>query len=190
MEISLSAKVLDSGGVEYGHLVGGCLSSYDRRLTHVLLQQGRGPARLLPVVELSAGQQGIVWLRHSLEEVMELPPAAAPAHVSRVAARVQPAREGLKLPGLGASGDVTPAAVAATTTLRPDAPVRARDGVVGRLLRLGIRPRTGQITHLIVCVRHFFREREVRFDWNLVDRVEGNTIYIKSDKDEVHAMMS
>lgn len=186
MEISLSARALDSGGVEYGHLAGGRLAPGDRQLTHVLLWQGRSAQLLLPVAELSAGQPGIVWLRRSLEEVtdMELLPSTATASRSR-AVPEQPVRKGVDPSAPNASGDVTSPSIPVQKTLRPDARVNARDGVVGHLLRLGIQPRTGQITHLVACVRHFFREREVKFDWNLVERVEGGAIYLKVNKNDV-----
>lgn len=131
MEISLSASVFDNGGVAYGRLVGGQMDPANQRLTHVLLQTGKGPRELLlPVEELL------------------------------------------------------------TVTVRPNTPILARDGAVGHLLRLGVRPHTGVVTHFVACVRHFFREKEITFDWNLIERADENGLYVKMDKKDVHALIS
>lgn len=188
MEISLSASVFDNGGVAYGRLVGGQMDPANQRLTHVLLQTGKGPRELLlPVEELSTASQGMVWLHRSVEELLE--ESVVRHHAPDIAGAAQPAAEQVPVSTVFSAANPSPDAPL-TVTVRPNTPVLARDGAVGHLLRLGVRPHTGAVTHFVACVRHFFREKEITFDWNLIERTDENGLYVKMDKKDVHALIS
>lgn len=188
MEISLSASVFDNGGVAYGRLVGGRMDPDHRRLTHVLLQPGKGQQELLlPVEELSTASQGMVWLHRSVDELLEASHVEhrAPAAMDTAQRVATQSAASAHLSGANPSPDAP-----LTVAVRPDAPILARDGAVGHLLRLGVRPHTGIITHVVACVRHIFREKEITFDWNLIDQVDGNAVHLRVDKRDVHKMIS
>lgn len=187
MELPLKGSLMDSGGVSYGQLAGLTIACEPQRVTHLLVRRRiKGPEEPLPLHLVASAQENRVWLRVSVGELFEQPSAQV----------MKPQEALVGISGDGASvmapeppaGMVTPG-LSAETTLRPGARVRARNGPLGEVLSVGLKGRTGPISHVQVRVPHLFRKAEViRLDWSHVARVEDNTLYLTLDKSEVQAL--
>ena len=63
--------------------------------------------------------------------------------------------------------------------------VKARDGQVGRLDELVLDPNSGAITNLLMRKGHLWDTREIAVPVDVIDFVDGNTVYLKIDKSSV-----
>jgi hypothetical protein len=68
--------------------------------------------------------------------------------------------------------------------------VKATDGHVGRLEKFLVDPVTEQVTHLVLREGHLWGQKDVTIPVSEIDRLEGNTIYLKLNKDQVEALPS
>ena len=63
-----------------------------------------------------------------------------------------------------------------------DARVNATDGHVGEVQSVVPDPRTGETTHMVLVSGHRLKRTEITLPLAAVDRVEGDTVYLKLDR--------
>lgn len=68
------------------------------------------------------------------------------------------------------------------------AQVYATDGYVGLVDELLISSTHLQVTHLVLRQRHIFAEREISIPVSQIERVSGDTIYIKLDRHSIQEL--
>ncbi|MCO6452156.1 MAG: PRC-barrel domain-containing protein [Caldilineales bacterium] len=68
------------------------------------------------------------------------------------------------------------------------AKVEASDGPVGELDDLIIDEATGEITHFLIKQGHLWRKQDVTVPLTAIERVEGDTIYLKIDQAAMEAL--
>ena len=68
--------------------------------------------------------------------------------------------------------------------------VEAADGTVGRVDEFVINPDNDQITHLVLREGHLWGQKDVTIPVSQIDRYEGNTVYLKLDKQGIEALPS
>jgi uncharacterized membrane protein len=66
-----------------------------------------------------------------------------------------------------------------------NADVEAIDGRVGQVGELLADPESGDLTHLVLLEGHVFGKTQVPLPISTVDRVEGDKVYLKLDKDAI-----
>jgi len=66
--------------------------------------------------------------------------------------------------------------------------VKATDGPIGHVNELMIDPKTGHITHLVLREGHLWGQKEVSIPVGQIDRLEGDTVYLKLDKAGIEAL--
>ena len=66
--------------------------------------------------------------------------------------------------------------------------VEASDGKIGKLDELVLDPKTGAVTHLQMREGHLFGKKDVAIAVADIDFTDGETIYLKIDKDAVKAL--
>lgn len=71
-----------------------------------------------------------------------------------------------------------------------NANVEATDGHVGNVGELVTDPDSGQVTHLVLQEGHGLGKREVTLPLSAVERVKGDTVYLKLDKEAVKQLPS
>lgn len=69
--------------------------------------------------------------------------------------------------------------------IRRGASVEATDGYVGLVEAFLVNPENGHITHLVLEKRHLWGQQAVTLPVNVVDHVEGSSVFLKLSKDEL-----
>lgn len=75
-----------------------------------------------------------------------------------------------------------------TLDLQPGAAIQATDGPVGIVGDLLLEPETGEVTHFVLQGRWQRRAGEISLPLSAVDRVEGETVYLKLDREAVEQL--
>lgn len=184
MELRLKGSLLDSGGVMYGQFGGLQIACHPPQVTHLLVQRRtKGPEQLVPLGLVASAQESRLWLRVSVGELLAL---SSPQPLTSQGVTVGQSGDGASVIPPEPSATVARPGLPGETTLRPGARVRARDGAVGEVLSIGLKGRTGTISHVLVRMPHLFRKAEViKLDWSCVERIDGNTLYLNLTKSEL-----
>jgi sporulation protein YlmC with PRC-barrel domain len=66
--------------------------------------------------------------------------------------------------------------------VHPGTQVYATDGHVGVVEELMVDPDSAQVTHLVLSKGHWWGKKEVQIPLSVLERVEGDTVYLKLDK--------
>jgi sporulation protein YlmC with PRC-barrel domain len=72
--------------------------------------------------------------------------------------------------------------------VRRGASVQATDGHVGRVDEFLVDPENDHITHLVLREGHLWGQKDVTIPISEIERIEGNTVYLKIDKRGVEAL--
>jgi sporulation protein YlmC with PRC-barrel domain len=68
------------------------------------------------------------------------------------------------------------------------AKVQATDGYVGQVDELLINANNMKVTHLVLLERHIFEHREISIPVSQIDRILGETIYLKLDRKSIEEL--
>ena len=72
--------------------------------------------------------------------------------------------------------------------VQPGTHVEATNGRIGIVEELMVDPATEEVTHFVLEEGHLWRKKEVTIPLSAVDRVEGDTVYLKLDKAAVEGL--
>jgi len=70
----------------------------------------------------------------------------------------------------------------------PGAWVEATDGRVGRVDEFLVNPLNDHITHLVLREGHLWGQKDVTIPVSEIERIDGNTVYLKLDIRQVEAL--
>lgn len=73
-------------------------------------------------------------------------------------------------------------------TLRHGARVEATDGYLGQVDELLINSNNQQVTHLVMLEKHMWKQREITIPVSQIDRVSGDVVYLKMDRQSVEML--
>ena len=201
-EIPINAKVECADG-PCGRSIAVIVDRTTRQVTHIAVEDKSLPhapyQRLVPVDQVAETTPELIRLRCTRDEVDWMEPFTHTRYVPK-------AQEdyGLYEGGEGAARDdmwggpstvgeidvkvVEDYVPAGELAVRPGTHVEATDGRVGVVEELIVDPTSEAVTHLILREGHLWGKKEVTIPLAAVDRVEGDTVYLKLDKAAVEAL--
>jgi hypothetical protein len=173
-----------------------------KEITHIVVKEAGSPhtERVVPIAAVTETTPDMILLRYSAEELGQLDPFIEDEYL----------REDLPDPdstavGFSSTGSfmVWPYATPThTVTVRVETKhiplgelaikrgthVEATDGRVGRVDEFLVDPCCEHVTHLVMREGHLWGQRDVSIPVSEIDRIEGDTVYLKLSKREVEAL--
>jgi hypothetical protein len=168
------------------------LDRTSEEVTHLVVKEKRSPRAelLIPVDQVMETTAHKIQLRCTRDELAKMQPLM----------KVEVLRE--QVPRYVAGPYVLPVGVPETewvavsresippgeVAVRQGARVEATDGPVGRLDEFLVDPVNEHVSHLVMREGHLWGRRDVTIPVSEIDRLEGDTIYLKLDKEQVGAL--
>jgi hypothetical protein len=193
MDVPINAPVYCADG-SCGHSTYVILNPTTWHMTHLVVKEKGFPhtERLVPLEHLGETGHGLIHLRWTKEEL----------------AKMEQFKEIEFQPGAGASSPyeayeymmwpyVLPQSMVSLEHQRipPDelavrrgARVEATDGAVGVVDEFLIDSADGHITHLVLREGHLWGKKDVAIPVSKIDRIEGETVCLKLDKETIVAL--
>jgi uncharacterized membrane protein/sporulation protein YlmC with PRC-barrel domain len=165
------------------------------RITHLVLHDETLPhkpyQRIVPVDRVAQADRETIQLDCTRDDVARMEPFIQTHYIAQTQLAYQ------LLPGGGVPGVHGPLEGFSYSTndeemipegalaLRPDIDVQATDGRVGTIGELVVDPQTAQITHFVLRAGHSWGKKEVTLPVTAVDRVAGDVVYLKLDRQAI-----
>jgi sporulation protein YlmC with PRC-barrel domain len=166
-----------------------------REITHIVVEPGGlfvQPERLVPLDLVVESTPGLIRLSCTKDEFETLEPFVDLEYIKEELSDFNYAGEYLLAPYRLPDAVLTPVEVEQVPpdelAVRRGAQVEATDGHVGRVDEFLIDPKSEHITHLVMREGHLWGQRDVTIPISKVDRMEGDTVYLKLDKESVEAL--
>ncbi len=191
VKIPLNASVQCTDG-QGGRAVQVVVDPVAKKITHVVVEEGKPPLieRLVPVSLISGTVESAIYLNCSREELGELTPLIEAEFLWG------------EIPGFGETQPhlLHPFVIPRRLMVRQEslppeeldvrrgARVLATDGRVGCVHELVVIPTNSEITHLLVRERHLWGRREVTIPISAIERVDGRTVYLTLNKEEIRSL--
>jgi sporulation protein YlmC with PRC-barrel domain len=193
MDLPLNAKVYCEDGL-CGQSEKLILNPNTEEVTHLVVKGNHLPhtKRMVPVELVAETTPHLIRLRCTGDKLAELEPFLKTEVIEEKIPHYRP-EPYLMLSKVTETKWVTvkhEAIPPGEVAVREGARVEATDGHVGRLDEFVLDPATEQITHLVLREGHLWGQREVTIPVSEIDRLEGNIVYLKLDKDRVGALQS
>lgn len=192
MDISVNAEVNCTDG-HYGRSTLIIVDPTSEKVTHLVVRENRFPHAqfLVPVVKIVSSSADSIELNCPCNEVALMDPFIEeqyiPSDLFNYGADpflfqpyVIPEKD-----FIDAENEGVPAGELA---VRHGTRVKATDGQIGHVNELLVDPKTGHITHLVLREGHLWGQKEVTIPVAQIDRIEGDTIYLKLDKASIEAL--
>jgi hypothetical protein len=168
------------------------LDRTSEEVTHLVVKEKRSPRAelLIPLDQVMETTAHKIQLRCTRDELAKMQPLM----------KVEVLRE--QVPRYVAGPYVLPVGVPETewvavsresippgeVAVRQGARVEATDGPVGRFDEFLVDPANEHVSHLVMREGHLWGRRDVTIPVSEIDRLEGDTIYLKLDKEQVGAL--
>lgn len=201
--ISLNAKVECLDGI-CGQVVQLIINPVAQTVTHLVVQDKHfenSDKRLVPLNQVISSEPEVVGLSCTKSELSEMEPFTTTHYIR---AEV-PDYNFVNMENFELSADPAPImawpyAIPTTTSsvlvedeqipvgeinIRRGAVVEATDGEVGRVDEFLLEPTTGRITHLVLREKHLWATKEISIPLKAIERVLGNIVLLKLDKQAV-----
>ena len=191
----IGAKVIFADG-SAGKLTGVVVDPASRSITHVAVVEKsmlHGEERLVPVDQVASTTRDTVQLNCSVDDFVQMEPFTRTHYLE-----VDQGAAGYAYspPYLTTGYDMMPPAATypvVTDVIVPSGEVaihrgmavEALDGLVGEVGELLIDSQSGQITHFLLMKGHGWGKQEVAIQLDLIDRLEGETLHLKVDKEKI-----
>ena len=166
-----------------------------RKVTHLVLEDETLPhkpyQRLVPVDHVAAADKDLIQLGCTRDEVARMEPFIQ-THTIRKTEHSYSVLHG----GEGPVTDASTARVSYATyeeemvpegaiAIRPGIDVAATDGHAGTVGELVVDPTTAEVTHFVLREGHLWGNNEVTLPVAAVERVAGDRVYLKLDKQAI-----
>jgi uncharacterized membrane protein/sporulation protein YlmC with PRC-barrel domain len=193
-EINIDAKIECVDGP-----CGQCLTLIvDRethKVTHLVLEDETLPykpyQRLVPVDQVATADKDLIRLSCTRDQVARMEPFIQTHYIQKTELSYSVLQG-----GEGPSTDVSTADVSYSTyeeemvpegavAIRPGVEVEASDGHAGTVGELVVDPQSAEITHFVLREGHLWGKKEVTLPVAAVERVAGNRVYLKLDKQAI-----
>ncbi|MDX1415576.1 MAG: PRC-barrel domain-containing protein [Candidatus Promineifilaceae bacterium] len=196
-ELPLDAKINCTDG-HAGTSVAVTLNQENRIISHLIVEDGSGQQRLVPVSRIEKTSHDEIWLNCTEDELRKMPLFLVTEFVERAPQQSGDWEEedgewedGLDLSSFEQSDGSRgmPMAVERVpdgeVAFHRNTEVEATDGYVGKVDKFTIAPDSGQITHFILQKGHFWGRKELVVPLSAVDSVDYNSLYLNVDKEAV-----
>ncbi|MFN2240700.1 MAG: DUF1269 domain-containing protein [Anaerolineae bacterium] len=166
-----------------------------RKVTHLVLEDETLPhkpyQRLVPVDQVAAADKDLIQLGCTRDEVARMEPFIQTHYIQKTERSYSVLQ--------GGEGPVTDAATAGASystyeeervpegavAIRPGMEVEATDGHAGMAGDLVVDPTSAEITHFVLREGHLWGKKEVTLPLAAVERVAGDRVYLKLDKQAI-----
>ena len=163
-----------------------------RQVTYLVLEDETLPnkpfQRLVPVEQVAAADKDLIRLNCTREEVSRMAPFIRTHYIQKTELSYTVLQGGEE-----PSADVSTSGVSYSTyeeevippgavAIRPGIEVEATDGHAGTVGELVVDPTTAEVTHFVLREGHLWGSKEVTLPVAAVERVAGDRIYLKLDK--------
>jgi sporulation protein YlmC with PRC-barrel domain len=167
-----------------------------QEITHLVVQTGPETDHMVPLDRVDRTDDDTVYLRCTLAELEDMPAFTETHYV-----RAEHPDYSLYQGGAYQSPYVTIVQKDYVPVEEEQVPpgelamnrgtkISASDGRVGELEEFIIDARTGKVSHFILRKGHLWGKREITIPMSAIDRVEGDTVYLKLDKRAVEDLPS
>jgi uncharacterized membrane protein len=198
MDIPVSARVECTDGLG-GESTAIIVNPVTRELTHFVVQDASSPSkvqRMVPVDQISETTETTIRLSCTRDELSKMEPFVETHYIideeradythwtgGEVWQEPYATTEGADY--VAVEEEHIPAGERA---IHRGAQVEASDGHIGEVDEFLVDPHGERITHLVLRERHLLGKSEVTLPVSAIDRVEGDTIYLKLDKKAVESL--
>lgn len=193
-EIIIDAKVACADG-PCGQCLTLIVDRETRRVTHLVLEDETLPQqpyqRLVPVEQVATADKDLIQLRCTREEVGRMQPFLETHFIQKtelsytVLPSAQSPPTGTPTPGVSYTSYEEERVPEGAVAIRPGIGVEATDGHAGTVGELVVDPQTAEITHFVLREGHRWGKKEVTLPLAAVDRVAGDTVYLKLDRQAI-----
>jgi sporulation protein YlmC with PRC-barrel domain len=198
-EIDVDAEVQCADG-PCGKSIALIVDRGTRRVTHFAVEDESLPyapyQRLVPLDQVAEAVPGLIRLKCTRDELNRMDPFIHTRYVMQESEDYALYEGGGDAGGSGGWGTASTAGVASTrveeeqvpegeVAIHPGTRVQATDGRVGVVEELMVDPDTAQVTHIVLEQGHWWGKKEVQIPLSEVDHVEGDTVYLKIDKNAI-----
>ena len=192
MDIRVNAEVYCTDG-HYGHSTLIIIDPTNEKVTHLVVREGRFPHAqfLVPVEWIASSSADSIKLKCKCKEVTLSDPFIEeqfiPSDLFSYGADpflFQP----YVIPEKDFIDSENEGVPAGEFAIRRGTRVKALDGYVGHVNELLINPKSGHITHLVLREGHLWGKKELTIPVSQIDRIEGDTVYLKLDKTGIEAL--
>jgi sporulation protein YlmC with PRC-barrel domain len=192
MDIPIDAEVFCVDGL-CGRATCVILEPKTEEVTHLVVKEKDSPHKeiLIPVTAVTTSTPDSINLRYNRDQVDKMQPFVetdfVKVEIPRIAGGVyfaEPyAYEETQLHPV--KREAIPAGELAVC---PGAWVEATDGRVGRVDEFLVNPLNDHITHLVLREGHLWGQKDVTIPVSEIERIDGNTVYLKLDIHQVEAL--
>jgi uncharacterized membrane protein/sporulation protein YlmC with PRC-barrel domain len=171
-----------------------------RQVTHLVLEDETLPdkpsQRLVPVDQVAAADRDLIRLGCTRDEVARMEPFVETHYIQKTewSYAVVPGGQGppTGAPTGGASYTTYEAerVPAGAVAIRPGIEVEATDGQAGTVGELVVDPQTAEVTHFVLREGHLWGKKEVTLPVAAVERVAGDRVYLRLDKEAIGQLPS
>jgi uncharacterized membrane protein len=199
--IPIGGKVICTDG-EGGKLTAVIVDPSSRNLTHIAVLGKSflsGEERLVPLERVTKTTRDEVHLNCKVEDIYQMKPFTRTHYLE-----VDQGVDGYAYtpPYMTTYPDMTMSPTAGYLTVQdylvPEGEVaihrgmavEAADGLAGHVGELLIDSTSGQVTHFLLMKGHGWGKREVAIQVSMIDRLEGETIYLKIEKEKIGQLPS
>ncbi len=193
-EININARVECADG-PCGQCLTLIVDRETRKVTHLVVEDETLPwkpyQRLVPVDQVAEASKDLIRLGCTRDEVARMEPFIHTHYIQKT--------EHSYSVWQGGEGPVTDASTVGVSyatyeeemvpegavAIRPGIDVEATDGHVGTVGELVVDPTTAEVTHFVLREGHLWGSKEVTLPLAAVERVAGDRVYLKLDKQAI-----
>jgi len=192
-EININAKVECVDG-PCGQSLTLIVERKTAKVTHLVIEDETLPykpyQRLVPMDQVVETSPDLIRLGCSRDEVANMEPFIQTHYLQKAELGYSVLQGGDGPPDASAVGasystyeeEMVPEGAVA---IRPGIEVEASDGPAGTVGDLVVDPQTAEITHFVLRERRLWGKKEVTLPLAAVERVAGDTVYLKLDKQAI-----
>lgn len=192
MDIPIDVEVFCTDG-KCGRSTGVVLKPKTEEVTHLIVREKDVPHEeiLVPVAAVGATTPDSINLSYTRDKVDELQRFMETKYVEVDIPRYAGGVYTLA-PYTYAEAEVLPVRQQAVPegelAVQRGAQVEATDGHVGRVDEFLMDPESERITHLVLQEGHLWGKKDINIPVSEIDRIEGNTVHLKIDKQAIEEL--
>lgn len=194
--IPLNARVMCRDG-EDGKSTSIIADPVTHKVTHFVAKDNTGKERIVPINQVKETTADTIFLNCNLEELSKM----ETFYTSKYVVRSAPAYDhsvtssgGYYHPYVVASTEVGATEVSqkrvpkGELSIERGTKVHATDGEIGKVDEFLIDPDSGEITHVILERGRILDKKEIAIPLSAVERVAGDVVYLKLDKEAIRSL--
>jgi len=173
-----------------------------KKVTHLVIKESEPPheERIVPIEQVLDTAPDVILLRSTKDELSKMEPFNQTEYLREKMADLDYVPSGyvpfgtywVWLEPLPPHTQVVPARYQKVPlgelAIERGTHVKATDGRVGRVDELIVHPEDEHITHVVMREGHLWGLKEIAIPISEIDRIVGDTVYLKLSKDEVEAL--